>query len=191
MFEHHYKLIQIYYKDQKAKRSGVPYMNHIDEGLVILNDLGATDYTKSAYCIHPILQDDDKLHDNYNSFGPLIDPKVLFYTMEYRNVANRGLSCYQVDNPASIYLGPLKEVHQLLISDKCQNRKDFITYHLGTHRGSIELDHYFKNWLRALGVLEAQYQHYCQLIDLYRLTADAQQMGLYDPPFNNPLIKEK
>ena len=45
----------------------------------------------------------------------------------------------------------------MLIADKVQNRKDFLKYHYGTHKKSVELDIYFKNWLRALNVTEADY----------------------------------
>lgn len=188
-----YSLIKDYYGDKKAKRSGVPYINHIDEGLIVLEDLKAHDCTKAAYCVHPIFQDDDTLRANISHYAGVIHWSVLALAMEYRNVANRGLNCYQVDNPAKIYLGPLNEVYQMLIADKVQNRKDFLTYHLGTHPGSIELDIYFKNWLRALGVLEAKYEYYCGLIDrhkiLGKMTQDNQEMGLYDNT-NNPLIKK-
>ena len=152
-----YFLIYEYYKDKKAKRSGVPYLNHIDEGLMILDKMNASEDAKRAFCIHPILQDDITLEENI----PLVKGcalNVVILCMEYRNVANRGLQCFQVDDPAHIYLGPLKEVRDMLIADKVQNRKDFLKYHLKTHPKSKELDIYFKNWLRALGVTERIYE---------------------------------
>lgn len=189
-----YSIIKEYYGDIKAKRSGVPYINHIDEGLIILNDLEVEDVVKAAYCIHPILQDDAELFINFHSYYSVIDKTVLFYAMEYRNVANRGLNCYQVDSPASIYLSPILEVNEMLIADKVQNRKDFLTYHLGTHPLSIELDIYFKNWLRALGVLESKYEYYCGLIDRHKIldtmVHENQKMGFYDKDIDNPLIRK-
>lgn len=164
----YHDLIKEYYGSAKAKRSNVPYINHINEGLIVLDKLGSSEIAKSAYCIHPIFQDDINLKSNKEKYLHDIDSEVLFLSMEYRNVANRGLCCYQVDNPDSIYLGPIKEVHEMLVADKVQNRKDFIRYHLGTHPKSIELDHYFKNWLRALKVTEHDYNNYCLLIDLNR-----------------------
>jgi hypothetical protein len=44
-----YFLIYEYYKDKKAKRSGVPYMNHIDEGLIILNKINASEDAKKGF----------------------------------------------------------------------------------------------------------------------------------------------
>jgi len=139
-------------------------MNHINEGLVILDDIGASTCAKDAYCLHPILQEDSSLDRNIRLMEG-IDTRVLLTTMEYRNVANRGLSCYQVDNPDHIYLGPLIDVHHLIIADKVQNRKDFEKYHLGRHEKSAELDRYFRNWLRALGVTEAKYGQLVGLLE--------------------------
>ena len=159
------KLIESYYKDKKAKRSGVPYINHIYEGLSILNYMGVSEYIKDAFALHPIFQDDQTLETNFSFLNNnSISSYVMFYLMEYRNVANRGLSCYQVDNPDKIYLSPIKEVNQMLIADKVQNRKDFLKHHFGTHPQSIELDIYFKNWLRALKVTEKDYLFYCDLM---------------------------
>jgi len=54
----------------------------------------------------------------------------------------------------------LKEVNDMLISDKIQNRKDFEIYHLGKHERSSQLDQYFKNWLTKLDISEEQYQEF-------------------------------
>jgi hypothetical protein len=56
-----------------------------------------------------------------------------------------------------IRLSPLKDVNDMLIADKIQNRKDFELYHLGTHDRSEQLDQYFKNWLEKLEVSEDFY----------------------------------
>lgn len=162
---HCYKLISQYYNNKSAVRSGVPYMNHIDEGLQILAMIGATDVAKDAYCIHPILQDDKSLEENI-SIVMQVEPRTLITAMEYRNVANRGLHCFQVDDPSTIYLGPLKDVHDMLVADKVQNRKDFLIHHYGKHEKSKELDRYFRNWLRALGITEVQYDRL--VIGLYK-----------------------
>lgn len=166
-FQYAYLCISRYYEGKFAKRSKVPYMNHINEGLIILDQLGADEDTKSAYCLHPIFQEDNAIMNNFNIINErlTISPRVMLLVMEYRNVANRGLSCYQVDNPDKIYLSPIPEVNLMLVADKVQNRKDFLKYHLGTHEKSIELDIYFKNWLRALGVTEAMYNKLIEEID--------------------------
>lgn len=159
-----YMIIKSYYGDKKAKRSKVPYINHINEGLIILREINATWTAIDAYCLHPILQEDEELENNIDLLKH-IHLKTIVTTMEYRNVANRGLHCYQVDDPANIYLGPLKDVHDMLIADKVQNRKDFLQYHLGSHPKSKELDRYFRNWLRALNVTEQKYDELVEAIE--------------------------
>lgn len=159
-----YELIQAYYKGKRAKRSGVPYMRHIDEGISVLKARDASSCVIAAYSIHPLLQDDAEVLVNVEKVR-LVSNRILVLAMEYRNVANRGLSCYQIDNPASIYLGPFKEVHEMLVADKVQNYKDFLIYHLGKHEKSSELDRYFRNWLRALDVTDAEYARLTAAID--------------------------
>jgi hypothetical protein len=151
-----YKLVSEYYGDKRAERSGVRYMNHIDEGLIILDAISATQTAKDAYCLHPILQDDKTLQENMALVGK-VAVKTVITAMEYRNVANRGLRRLEQVDPAERYLGPLKDVHDMLIADKVQNRKDFLKYHFGSHSESEGLNKYFQNWLYVLGVTEDRY----------------------------------
>ncbi|MEI6400128.1 MAG: hypothetical protein WCO58_01235 [bacterium] len=154
-----YKLIAQYYGNQKAKRSGVYLINHIDEGLAILHWIGATTIAQRAYCLHPLLQSDEALIENYMTNYENIDPAVLIATMEYRSVANEYLSKRKIQSIDEIRLSPLKDVNDMLIADKIQNYKDFELYHLNTHERSDALVEYFENWLRRLGVQEL-YQEY-------------------------------
>ena len=157
-----YTIIAKYYGNRCAKRSGVRYINHIDEGLLILEAINATPITKDAYCIHPILQEDSEFQNNIKLVLN-VDTLTVITAMEYRNVANRTLSYSQVNNPTDIYLSPIKDVNDMLIADKVQNRKDFLKYHFGTHPKSKELDQYFRNWLCALKITE---ERYCALVSL-------------------------
>lgn len=172
-----YKLISRHYGDQVAKRSQVPLMNHINEGLVVLDAIGATVDTKCAFCIHPLLQADEDLQDNFNRVAFTCDPAVTMLAMEYRSVANEFLSD-KMDNiviediswgiaeaAKAIRLSPLKEVNDMLIADKVQNYKDFVTYHQKTHARSSQLDDYFNMWLDRLGVFDKQYGELIDLID--------------------------
>lgn len=158
------QLIVSYYGNKRAKRSGVRYITHIYEGLAILEAISASRTAKDAFCLHPILQDDDKLEANIRLMRH-VGHRALITAMEYRNVANRGLNCFQIDNPDWIYLGPLADVHDMLIADKVQNYKDFKKYHLGTHPKSKELDRYFRNWLRALQVTDARYDELAEIAE--------------------------
>jgi hypothetical protein len=158
----HYAAISAFYGDKKAERSGVLLINHINEGLYLLDMVGSTIRAKEAFCIHPLLQDDSALQmavrKNSIFLAHMPDPDVVVLAMEYRNVANAYLSHHCVSEQDEITLGCIAEVNDMLIADKVQNRKDFEIHHLGKHENSARLEVYFKNWLRKLEVSEVRYQ---------------------------------
>ena len=158
-----YRLINLFYGERVAKRSQVPLINHINEGLVVLSAIDATDAAKRAFCIHPLLQADEDLLENYY-LASLVDTHVLMFAMEYRSVANEYLSD-KVNTEQKIRLSPLKEVNQMLVADKVQNYKDFLTYHHGTHERSDELSLYFEKWLNRLEIDNQTYLDLCKAID--------------------------
>jgi hypothetical protein len=153
-----YRKIQKVYGDAKAKRSDVHLINHIDEGLYILNLIGASEVAKRAYCLHPIVQGDKDLK-NYLYDLPF-HPVVCMTAVEYRSVANEYLSLKDIATIKDIRLSPLKDVNDMLIADKMQNRKDFDLYHNGTHDRSSELNKYFDNWFKRLGITSKMYDEF-------------------------------
>lgn len=161
-----YEMISSHYEGKVAKRSGVPYMKHIDEGLIILDKIHANKATKAAYCLHPLVQGDADLVNNFCEVvreNSLLIPVML--AMEYRSVANEYLSTRVISDISEIRLSPLSMVNQMLIADKVQNRKDFDLYHKGKHPRSKELEQYFENWLRRLGVSEERYVELISLLE--------------------------
>lgn len=159
-----YSLISQFYGERKAERSGVKLIQHIDEGIKILEYISADEDTIAAFCLHPLVQHDDDLEKQFyclDGFSVI----VVAYVMEYRNIANRHLSdnvtmseyfgYYPRWSGNPIKLSPLKEVNQMLIADKVQNAADFEIYHKGKHERSAELDFYFKTWHNALGVADS------------------------------------
>jgi hypothetical protein len=153
-----YRAIAAFYGGRAAARSGVPLMHHVDEGLAVLDRIGATERAARAFCLHPIVQRDEDLAAAYPTLAELTeDPRVLALAMEYRNIANATLSPRPITSAADIPLSPLEEVSQMLVADKVQNRKDFLMHHRGTHPRSAELDRYFALWLERLGVTEARF----------------------------------
>ena len=147
-----YKLVESQYGDGQAKRSKIWFMNHIDEGMIILNYINSNIAAKAAFCLHPLLQIGEDLSNNFQSLAmnPLISKEHFGLALEYRNIANQYLSNHYVSNDDNITLSPLKEVNDMLIADKVQNYKDFLLYHKGTHPRSDILENYFKNWLKKL-----------------------------------------
>jgi hypothetical protein len=161
-----YKLINRVYGQQKARRSGVYYMAHIDEGLAVMQDLGHSEVAQRAYCLRPLVQKDEDLSYTLNH-GMLRGeyrgclPHSWVLAMEYRAVAN---ACLAYTPQWGFKLSALPEVNQMLVADKVQNRKDFEKHHADTHPQAHKLDAYFRFWLDALGVREDKYQELKQVI---------------------------
>jgi hypothetical protein len=150
-----YLAIEQEYGQRTAKRSEVPLMHHIDEGLAVLRWNGSSEEAQRAFCLHPLLQEDDALALNFERVRALTTPHVLALALEYRRVANAALSMRQMASSAEIKLSPMLEVNEMLVADKVQNYKDFLLHHHGRHPRSDDLDLYFRRWLERLGVSEA------------------------------------
>lgn len=154
-----YRRIAEHYGPRKTRRSGVPLMRHIDQGVAILRAIDATETAMRAFCLHPLLQSDADLAANYERIGSLAaDPWVIVLALEYRNIANAALATRVIARADEIALSPLGEVNQMLIADKVQNRSDFLKHHAATHPRSAELTRYFELWLARLGVDEQRYK---------------------------------
>lgn len=154
-----YDLIKEYYGTRVAKRSGIPLMNHIDEGLKILDTINSSYEVKEAFCLHPLLQNNEEFENNYDlvvSTGGLVTKSILL-AMEYRHKANTYLCKKETDHWTVEYASKkighiIHPVKEMLIADKVQNFKDFKIYHKDTHKRSHQLSKYFKNWLTILEI---------------------------------------
>lgn len=148
-----YRAIAAHYGNGAAERSQFPFMNHIDEGLAVLRELGASDSARRAFCLHPLIQSDTELAANWALFDELgIATSSWLLASEYRRIANLTLSQREIGSAAEIDLGPLREVHDMLRADKIQNQKDFLAAHATTHRRREELRRYFRLWLERLEI---------------------------------------
>lgn len=158
-----YQAIQKHYGDQKASRSGVFLMNHIDEGIAYLHNYGkSADSLRAiraslAFILHPLVQCNDDLLATLSTSNKLKDCMTtsILRAMEYRHVANSYLSTTQIE-PKDVKLGPVEEVRLMLLADKIQNYKDFLKYHQHTHERRHELAQYFLNWFGILGITLSQ-----------------------------------
>jgi hypothetical protein len=153
----HYLAITSAYGERTTTRSRVPLINHIREGLYVLDSIGADLATKQAYCLHPMFQGDAELGLVSPELVERFNRWALVLVVEYRNIANAYLSTRVISSIENIALSPLPQVQAMLIADKVQNRKDFDAYHKGTHPRSKELDQYFQNWFMRLGVSDEFY----------------------------------
>lgn len=143
--------IENYYKNKKADRSNVPLVNHIHEGLAILDAVNASVQTKKAFCLHPLIQNNITTFDMSN-----ISPRALYLAELYSQKANSYLCKPETDYVATfqdVYnlVGILNEdITLMLYADKIQNKKDFMLYHKDIHERSCELEHYFNLWIAFL-----------------------------------------
>lgn len=150
-----YFLIKSFYGTQTTKRSGVPLMNHIDEGIVIMLNRGASLDAVKAYVVHPLYQGNDEFVKRLMDV-PNLPMRTVMLAMEYRRAANAYLCNHHTDNWAMLDIehavAPLvSDVREMLVADKLQNYKDFVQYHQGTHERSKQLTTYFENWFTLLG----------------------------------------
>lgn len=156
-----YEAIAARYGGDTARRSGVPLMHHIDEGLAVLRSRAAGESAMRAFCLHPLLQEGSALRENFPRLGALSeDPAVVALAMEYRATANACLSWHAPCPPEAIGLSPLEAVNAMLVADKVQNAKDFILHHRATHPRSARLEDYFKRWLARLEISRETFGDY-------------------------------
>lgn len=148
--EFYFNLIYRFYGNQCAKRSKVPKIAHIIEGLNVLDKIDASENAKKAFCIHPIIQ--DTLNLKSYPYLHAIDGEIMMLAMEYRHIANSYLSSDIIDHYNDIKLSPFEDVNKMLIADKIQNYKDFIKYQQ-EHPKNNELFDYFNNWFCRLGLV--------------------------------------
>jgi hypothetical protein len=162
-----YRAVSHFYGDRVARRTMVPLMHHIDEGIALLATMDAKDTAVRAFCLHPLLQDDRGLVSAYQRLTELTDSvHVIMLAMEYRRVANLCTHHRVIHSPDEIELSPLREVNQMLAADKIQNRKDFVIHHRGTHPRTAELDRYFQLWLVRLGISDQEFADHFTALQL-------------------------
>ncbi len=56
-----YLVMQDAYQNHVAERTGVLLMDHLDEGLLVLERIGASELVQRAFVLHPLLQGDAEL----------------------------------------------------------------------------------------------------------------------------------
>ena len=154
-----YQAILDHYGDKKASRSGVPFINHIDEGVQLI--LKLEDFPKEiryraalAFCLHPMFQKPEDFNRNFELLLRF-ESRIVALVIEYRNVANACLSTslgeeWRSFSWENINLSCRIEVNLMLLADKVQNQKDFLIHHKDTHPRKEILDTYFWLWLMRL-----------------------------------------
>lgn len=139
--------IAAFYGDKRAERSQEPLMFHILQGLSVLDNINASDNAKRAFCLHPIVQNDqeDVMSVSWSEAYEL--------AKEYRDRANSYLCrpdtdwVKTVDDVYKVVGTMSKDCADMLLADKVQNRASFNMHHKETHARSKELAAYFDLWI--------------------------------------------
>lgn len=157
-FDKHYHMILGFYGDRTANRSGIPLINHINEGLFILASVDASLETMQAWCLHPIVQANEDFSNVLGDSSLIDDADIapLILAMEYRHAANSYLSQMILTQEEKVALrqkvNQFEQVRFMLVADKIQNHKDFIMQPSGTYENEERLQEYFLDWI--MNVLE-------------------------------------
>lgn len=146
-----------YLSGVKSKRTKADYFEHVQEGVKILQILEQPLVVQAAFAIHPLYQNDKAL-TNYFPLLSTFDPTAVALTMEYRSIANQGIRSEVKKNNWTIKLSCLFSVNQMLVSDKIQNRKLFLSKYPKNASDYMEIDKYFNTWLNALDISAKQYE---------------------------------
>lgn len=95
-----YRAVAGFYQNTRAQRSQVPLMNHINEGLVILGRIGASQNAMKAYCLHPLFQNDRELNSvgelYLMSLGESYRPSLQWSIAAWRMRTSQSATCQKV-----------------------------------------------------------------------------------------------
>ena len=159
-------LIKKHYKNKQSS-CGVPYINHIEQGLDIIKTYSIDtnkELASDAFCIHPIVQ--SKVDFNkalYNVSLNFLDHSIIMLSTKYGCIANLYLSNNTLNSVTKKHI--LKELDHssilklMLIADKIQNKINFEINYSDKHNAA-ELEIYFNNWFQLLGVTNEEYTTY-------------------------------
>lgn len=149
-----YRVIEHYYDNKKAKRSGIYYMNHIDEGLALFSAWFSENSIKDAYCLHPIYQDNIDAVTKLSFMSDAYSKEITKLAHDYAIAANSYLP--KKGSPQDVPTLNYK-LKTMLIADKIQNRKDFELYNQN-HPNYKDLALYFRRWFDILDISEKEYE---------------------------------
>lgn len=179
----HRRLIETIYGTRCARRSRVPLIDHINEGIIVLQALQATPVETEAFCLHapaqisyhfgarpaaehylPIQPQGPRDTWLLQTQFPLATEAVaLAWRFAAHAEAFRPDYLNNKKRPPLIAIDPA--VRKLLIADKVQNRKDFDLFHCDSHPRRAQLRLYFECWFTLLDISEADYQRWAAKID--------------------------
>lgn len=156
-------------KDKISPRTKQPFMDHINEGLLILRKIGVPQFVEAAWCIHPLLQKDEWIRSGCFLVKDL-PPDVICLTMEFRMVANQ----IRPDDCRASRALPFgawpKAIKMMLIADKIQEWHSYTVYKRHFTEAEInDVTLYFDEWLSKILKLTPD-----QIVEYTKIIADHQ-----------------
>lgn len=141
-----YAAIRDYYAGVTSARSGVKKINHIIEGMELLEAWDRPPIELQAFCLHPLVQ------MNVDSPKTPASPLALDYAIAEDKYLCRPENDHIEDEvQLQDRIGNISEsVAWMLLADKVQNQKDFRKYHWFTHERAYQLEAYFNLWIKTL-----------------------------------------
>ena len=161
-----YKMVHEHFYGKRSSKD-VPYMKHIDEGLLILQHLKVEEYVMAAYAVHPLFQTPDMLLKIWGNKEYLaIDKHILILAMEYRNKANAFVCRERTDHyeMKDMPIIVMPEVKNMLIADKVQNHANFRRHYSEDHPRREKIKKYFEMWEEHLGI---SYNQFNSIVPIY------------------------
>lgn len=182
MFDEYAAVLE-FFGDKKGKRSGLPYMHHINEGLYVLARLGGSEAALRAFALHPLIQGRDDFQDTVNKgvierlfkYGCRESAQALALAIEYRYIANAYTSRMPSDWSYKITRSPMEQVNLMLKADKIQNYKDALLHVILKYpEDGKRLVTYFDQYMEWFEIDEEELQGWItELIRTFPLNMDA------------------
>lgn len=153
-----YKAILEHLKYRCDTLSGITHINHIDEGIQILEVICAPRYlynAAKAFCLHPMVSHDLSLVNNIVEVcSSGFDTTAILYAMEFRKTIASWPNHRTEGEPS---ISPLIAINKMITADIIQHKSHFLRYS-GVPEGSDPSTNselrFYNDWLRTLAIDE-------------------------------------
>lgn len=166
-----YIQIRKFYAGRTCKRTGVAHIEHIDQGLRILDDLNAPQDTKRAWCLHPLAQavtsGSDRKDKNVGAYllGRWRNRVAATRAFDYALSADQVLSRDPLHRFDNIVKPTLASTYMMLVADKIQNYHHFESeWDSFDPQDRYRLSTYFDRWHDVLSLNPDQVGYYTALL---------------------------
>jgi len=163
-----YRLVEAVLADSRNEE-GVFLMNHVDEGLAVLADLGSGEVTKRTFCLLPLVAEESARARYYDALDQALTPipggqAALALAISVRELVG-GLRPDQISAPTELERRSDRPVMDLLTAEVVLRRKALSLSSL-EETAKAELDARYQEHICALGAA-GQYLHLKNLLPTF------------------------